>query len=60
MFHFLIISFNPLNQVYVFNEMVEVGWSQAELEARFNPLNQVYVFNNIYVVRDVIADDVVF
>ena len=38
-------SFNPLNQVYVFNKRNENGWNQSRGGKSFNPLNQVYVFN---------------
>ena len=36
-------GFNPLNQVYVFNDD-ELSWIYA-VSSGFNPLNQVYVFN---------------
>ena len=39
-------SFNPLNQVYVFNHKFE-KFISSQRNDRFNPLNQVYVFNNI-------------
>ena len=37
-------SFNPLNQVYVFNAIISLMMLYL-LTLRFNPLNQVYVFN---------------
>ena len=37
-------SFNPLNQVYVFNLLQTVKLKQI-IHSGFNPLNQVYVFN---------------
>ena len=38
------VSFNPLNQVYVFNpDYINVSMSPDNFG--FNPLNQVYVFN---------------
>ena len=37
-------SFNPLNQVYVFNQLVNTRRINMS-ENGFNPLNQVYVFN---------------
>ena len=37
-------GFNPLNQVYVFNEVVAEG-GVVSSDDGFNPLNQVYVFN---------------
>ena len=39
-------SFNPLNQVYVFNLKLVEGCIKFPKEC-FNPLNQVYVFNAI-------------
>ena len=36
-------GFNPLNQVYVFNEECITDFRKAY--KGFNPLNQVYVFN---------------
>ena len=39
------VSFNPLNQVYVFNK-IKIGGAIKNTECLgFNPLNQVYVFN---------------
>ena len=38
------MSFNPLNQVYVFNQE-QRKQEQRRQDQRFNPLNQVYVFN---------------
>ena len=38
-------SFNPLNQVYVFNVHTDGGAGLQGQESSFNPLNQVYVFN---------------
>ncbi len=39
------LSFNPLNQVYVFNKFVKNLVLDEKAEG-FNPLNQVYVFNH--------------
>ncbi len=39
-----IVSFNPLNQVYVFN-WYDIGKDDDFSLEGFNPLNQVYVFN---------------
>ena len=36
--------FNPLNQVYVFNNYDLFKYYRSR-KLRFNPLNQVYVFN---------------
>ena len=41
--HSLFPSFNPLNQVYVFNDRGIITLRKSDF--RFNPLNQVYVFN---------------
>ena len=38
-------GFNPLNQVYVFNNMKVVVKVNVNFLSSFNPLNQVYVFN---------------
>ena len=38
-------SFNPLNQVYVFNAIQGIVGNAAGENSGFNPLNQVYVFN---------------
>ena len=38
-------SFNPLNQVYVFNVFTDYDVSMDMDIESFNPLNQVYVFN---------------
>ena len=40
-------SFNPLNQVYVFN-FLKLGKIILTALPGFNPLNQVYVFNDSY------------
>ena len=40
------LGFNPLNQVYVFNEIDCFYWNEMG-RIRLNPLNQVYVFNQI-------------
>ena len=39
------VSFNPLNQVYVFNEVIAYINKIIYANKSFNPLNQVYVFN---------------
>ena len=39
------MGFNPLNQVYVFNEMIIKDKVYLKKNDSFNPLNQVYVFN---------------
>ena len=39
------MSFNPLNQVYVFNKEIHEETMKVVAEVGFNPLNQVYVFN---------------
>ena len=39
-------SFNPLNQVYVFNTPGKHTKNTPLKNPSFNPLNQVYVFNN--------------
>ena len=41
------LSFNPLNQVYVFNGGYAMRRTKI-LTKSFNPLNQVYVFNYVY------------
>ena len=38
-------GFNPLNQVYVFNEQI-IFIKFIRFMTGFNPLNQVYVFNS--------------
>ena len=38
-------GFNPLNQVYVFNNLTQKEEDSADDIEGFNPLNQVYVFN---------------
>ena len=40
-----LMSFNPLNQVYVFNLSRIVEAKTRSHRSCFNPLNQVYVFN---------------
>ena len=40
------MGFNPLNQVYVFNQKLYKKCSFMMDGRRFNPLNQVYVFND--------------
>ena len=40
-------SFNPLNQVFVFN-IIEIVEKYLEDDEGFNPLNQVFVFNHPY------------
>ena len=44
----LIQGFNPLNQVYVFNEWDSLCDEFYMDIGRFNPLNQVYVFNVVF------------
>ena len=39
--------FNPLNQVYVFNNYGKRNQGHCK-QAGFNPLNQVYVFNCLF------------
>ena len=39
------LSLNPLNQVYVFNEVFELQVLVRRELSCLNPLNQVYVFN---------------
>ncbi len=39
------MSFNPLNQVYVFNQIFGDRLQERCFGDSFNPLNQVYVFN---------------
>ena len=41
------MSFNPLNQVYVFNRHADGARFADRMGTRFNPLNQVYVFNRL-------------
>ena len=43
-----LLSFNPLNQVYVFNWQTQRQRIAGTQTAGFNPLNQVYVFNLYY------------
>ena len=43
----MIICFNPLNQVYVFNKEAGYGKKKIFNGTGFNPLNQVYVFNTV-------------
>ena len=44
-FCFIIISFNPLNQVFVFNQFRDKDNNWEYVRNGFNPLNQVFVFN---------------
>ena len=45
-------SFNPLNQVYVFNLKMKMQKIKLGAKSGFNPLNQVYVFNMRRSIRD--------
>ena len=41
----LLVSLNPLNQVYVFNMLLKKSDLREYFTDGLNPLNQVYVFN---------------
>ena len=43
--YLMLMSFNPLNQVYVFNNIGDII-KLNDGNIGFNPLNQVYVFNS--------------